>query len=594
MKWKFARGCGLIGLSLVLGMMVPGWLWSMELYSNDSIRLSLDSTVSWGIQMRVADRDDDLICIQEKGGKAATANSDDGNLNYDQGDIISNIAKINTELSLQSQHWGVFLRGLAFYDYEVMQGDRDRTDLSDTAEDEIGRDAELLDAYVWGQYTLGSMPISLRFGRQVISWGESTFIPNSINTINPIDVAKIRAPGSELKEALMPLAALYGSIGLTENISLEGFYLFEWDEYEIDPAGTYFSTNDWVSPGGYKLMPGYGAYADMGDASTADTPMAIPRSKTRDADDDGQFGFALRVMVPPLNDTEFSLYYINYHSQLPYACVNTASLPGLMEAAGGNMDGFWKSVDYYAVYPEDIELYGFAFNTMVGDFALQGEISHRRDMPLQIDGSEMFFAVLSPLNPAFAMFNQIGDYSSRFDEDMLGYIEKDVTQAQMTFTRLIGPALGADQWVVLGEVGFLHVHDMPDTDDLRILAAGVQTSGNAILGPVAHPHAAIESSGAFADADSWGYRLLVKPTFNNVFMDVNLSPRLAWSHDVDGNSPQPFGPFLEDRKAITLGLEAEYHFNLVFDLSYTNYFGAGKYNQVNDRDFVAFNVKYSF
>ena len=396
MKWRMEKGLGLIGLILILGLLSPGWSWSLELYQNDDLRISLDSTVSWGIQMRVADRDDDLICFRENGGKAATANADDGNLNYDQGDIISNIAKINTELSLQSQYWGVFLRGLAFYDYEVMQGDRDRTDLSDTAEDEIGRDAELLDAYVWGQYTLGSMPISLRFGRQVISWGESTFIPNSINTINPIDVAKIRAPGSELKEALMPLAAIYGSIGLTENLSFEAFYLLEWDEYEIDPMGTYFSTNDWIAPGGYKLMPGYGAYPDMADASVANTPMAIPRGKTRDADDDGQFGLALRLMVPPLNDTEFSLYYINYHSQLPYANVNTASLAGLMEAAGGNLDGFWKSVEYYGVYPEDIQLYGFAFNTMVGDFALQGEISHRRDMPLQIDGSEMFFAVLSP------------------------------------------------------------------------------------------------------------------------------------------------------------------------------------------------------
>ncbi len=30
------------------------------------------------------------------------------------------------------------------------------------------------------------------------------------------------------------------------------------------------------------------------------------------------------------------------------------------------------------------------------------------------------------------------------------------------------------------------------------------------------------------------------------------------------------------------------------DLSYTDYFGAGRYNLLNDRDFVAFNIKYSF
>jgi len=42
----------------------------------------------------------------------------------------------------------------------------------------------------------------VRLGRQVISWGESTFIPNGINVINPIDVARLRTPGSELREAL--------------------------------------------------------------------------------------------------------------------------------------------------------------------------------------------------------------------------------------------------------------------------------------------------------------------------------------------------------------------------------------------------------
>ena len=30
------------------------------------------------------------------------------------------------------------------------------------------------------------------------------------------------------------------------------------------------------------------------------------------------------------------------------------------------------------------------------------------------------------------------------------------------------------------------------------------------------------------------------------------------------------------------------------DLSYTDFFGAGRYNLINDRDFVSFNVKYSF
>ena len=47
------------------------------------------------------------------------------------------------------------------------------------------------------------MPFDLRIGRQVLSLGESTFIPNGINVVNSADLSKLRVPGSELKEALL-------------------------------------------------------------------------------------------------------------------------------------------------------------------------------------------------------------------------------------------------------------------------------------------------------------------------------------------------------------------------------------------------------
>ena len=73
-----------------------------------------------------------------------------------------------------------------------------------------------------------------------------------------------------------------------------------------------------------------------------------------------------------------------------------------------------------------------------------------------------------------------------------------------------------------------------------------------------------------------------------------LSPRLAWGHDVKGNSPGPGGNFIEDRKALTLGLNFNFQNRWAADISYTDYFGAGRYNLINDRDFIAANFKYSF
>ena len=73
-----------------------------------------------------------------------------------------------------------------------------------------------------------------------------------------------------------------------------------------------------------------------------------------------------------------------------------------------------------------------------------------------------------------------------------------------------------------------------------------------------------------------------------------MSPRFSFAHDVNGISPGPGGSFIEDRMALTLGLGFQYRINTEWDLSYTRYFGAGRYNLINDRDFLAANLKYSF
>jgi hypothetical protein len=45
---------------------------------------------------------------------------------------------------------------------------------------------------------------------------------------------------------------------------------------------------------------------------------------------------------------------------------------------------------------------------------------------------------------------------------------------------------------------------------------------------------------------------------------------------------------------LTLGLGFNRQSTWEFDLSYTAFSGAGRYNLTNDRDFVGVNVKYSF
>lgn len=667
---------------------------------------SLDSTLSYGLSWRMQDADEDIIGIAN-GGTAYSVNGDDGNLNYEKGELISNTVKITSELALNYKSFGLFLRGSAFYDFENYDGERERTQLSDEALDLVGRDADLLDAYVSWDFELAGMPGQLRVGDQVLSWGESTFIQNSINTINPVDVSKLRVPGAELKEALVPVGMVSGSLSLNDYISLEGFYQYDWEETVIDPPGYYWSTNDFAGDGGDRVLLGFGYWSDQGEdwGVSPIFPLAVkpiygfdlptgkdsrfnmvPRGPNVYADNDGQYGIAARVYAPGLNDTEFGFYFMNYHSRLPVISAKTGTSTGAIRAqvagtsaatfgaqmaaapsndpvvvagyintaiqagenllvpvapgvsvpasmipgveatsvsteavnatvVGGSTLGslyasafatseYAQTAEYFIEYPEDIELYGVSFNTTLGGtgIALQGEYSYRRDVPLQVDDLELLFAALGPISGALASNNQLANvqdptqFDSPYEQTLDGYKRLDVSQIQATATKLFGPTFGADQFLLLGEVAVTYVHDMPDKDELRFEGPGTYISGNQALAG-AHAPTAIgkyEDESHFADDTSWGYRLVTRLDFNNAIGALTLSPRIAWAHDVDGISPGPGGNFLEDRKAITFGLGANYQNTWTADLSYTDYFGAGRYNLVNDRDFLAFNIKYSF
>lgn len=74
-----------------------------------------------------------------------------------------------------------------------------------------------------------------------------------------------------------------------------------------------------------------------------------------------------------------------------------------------------------------------------------------------------------------------------------------------------------------------------------------------------------------------------------MFAGVNLSPNLAWSHDVDGYGPT----FNEGSKAVSVGLDADYRNTYTVSLSYTDYFG-GDFNTDIDRDNLSLSVGVTF
>src|SRR6185369_15127861 len=127
----------------------------------------------------------------------------------------------------------------------------------------------------------------------------------------------------------------------------------------------------------------------------------LPRKADVNPSDSGQYGVAMRFLAKDFNNTEFGLYYMNYHSRTPFISGHTGTPSSSSSTVtsvitGGPLNAAQNGTAYYfAEYPEDIKLYGLSFNT-AGPWgvALQGEYSYRPNQPVQIAGPEVVLAIL--------------------------------------------------------------------------------------------------------------------------------------------------------------------------------------------------------
>lgn len=608
---------------------------------------NLDLTIAIGGSYRLEDPSPALIGLAN-GGQQYSVNADDGNLNYAKGWYSMPILA-TADLDIRGDNSGLFFRANAFYDKINEDDERDRKPLSKQALDRVGSRFDMLDAYFWTNFSMGAAPVNFRLGRQVLNWGESTFIQNGVNAINPVDVSKLRLPGSELRDALLPVWMASVSAGITENVTLEAFYQLKWKEVIIDPPGTYFSTNDFAGRGGEFVYLGFGSLGD-------NTPFgAIPRGPDSAPSDSGQFGLAARIYLPGLNGAELGLYFMNIHSRVPVLAARTPTTPintnltgpltlvfqrvglpaaqaqaqaqGLFQLlaafqqfgpgaltpeqlatlqapttqqaiAGAQQIALLTSAAtgrYLVEYPEDIKVAGISINMDLGTtgISLQGEISHRWDQPLQIDDVELLFGALSSINPGFGQLNQVGNFLGQLDTYVAGWQRESIWQAQATATKVFGPMLGASQAIFLVEAGITSIPGLPDKDELRFDGPGTYLSANPAA-TAAGVQPATEAKGHFADATSWGYRAVARLDYNNLLFSMNVSPTIQFAHDVSGTTPLPIGNFIDGRKSLTFGLDATYQNQWTASISWARYYGAGRLNLIHDRDFISTTLKYSF
>jgi hypothetical protein len=313
-------------------------------------------------------------------------------------------------------------------------------------------------------------------------------------------------------------------------------------------------------------------------------------------------------------------------------------------------------------FPENIQMYGVSFNTTAGGWSFAGEYAFRPNLPAQVLLSDVVFAALQPavprqniafadiagFNPLLATpetaariaelladFPEQGDITASdsvipgartvfpdylsvyrgYDNNVPGrdiqagqyipgYERLKIGQFALTALQLFSTnPFGSDDLLMVYEVGFTHVVDMPKSGELYFQGAGDMThpsqgadcTGDAEAGTTCttlriNP---TQQREGFADDFAWGLRTLWQLNYTNVLdIGLTLKPTVLAFWDVEGIAPAPMQNYVEGNRWVVPAIFFEHGDSISGTLMY-QYF-AGERNSLGGRDNLTASITYAF
>jgi hypothetical protein len=394
----------------------------------------------------------------------------------------------------------------------------------------------------------------------------------------------------------------------------------------------------------------------------------VPAIDGREAKDSGQLGLAIRFPVESI-DSEIGLYAMNIHSRLPYSSGVTGTNPndlpepyktaltnagtigndaygpywrtsssptaslyrslfpaieaGFEAAMGGAVDlqsasGFWE-------YPEDMQIFGISVATNLVGWSVSAEASYSQNVPAQVNGNDLIGGLILGIGPyrsqvAETIDGKVGTYRS-------GYETFDKRQFQVNAVKTFSNILGAESFLVVGEVG-MQSNGVPDYTEGGVrygrgfmygfgsspeYGPGGAPAGQPLLGPYSqgnlcsptfvglpipvantlyNPHPEGCRNDGYITDFSWGYRVRLSMDYNNVFdSGVTITPSVFWADDVEGVSIDP--AFNEGRQTLGLGVKFNLNKKYVFDMNYVSY-ANNTFDPTFDRDYYSASLSVTF
>ena len=497
-------------------------------FDTGTVRGSFNSSISLGVGVRAKSPPCDTV-IGTVGATASPATgagapggcldalsmyNDQGNLNYAKGDAFTTYLKGTHELLLKMpDNWKFFGRvnwladASATHATGIISGGNfdgatgaPGNSFPGDSKSQLDFKARLLDLWISKQFAWNGHQARIRVGNQVISWGESLFLPGGINQTNAMDVMRLSQPGTQLKEVFLPAPIASFATGLGHGINVEGYVQARWNKDYFPPVGSYWS------------IATLGNGADKYGAFTTPTQHE-PRNG-------GQYGVALHFQ-PQSIQANFGLYAMRYHDKLPVLTVD-------------------NGVIGYS-YLEDRTLYGVSTDFALGDWAIGAELSYRPKDPVSLQ--------------ALATNNVPGAGGPCLANGNC-YVAQKKYQAAVTGLLSMTPgdyggilkALGgADTATLLAEAVMIRYPDLQSSYEGVPVSAGYWGWG------ALNSNGSLFTSGtnpSVGDKNSWGYNFDYSWTYDGKLIPGwQVTPEIYYFQAVKGRTPNAMALFMEGAKS---------------------------------------------
>ena len=476
------------------------------------VRGNFDSTVTLGTGIRMKAPDCGLVTQGATGAGApagclapTSALGDQGDLNYARHDRFTTYLKGSHELLLKMPQDFTFLGRVNWVkDFSSTQTTGvvstvstpqvGADGLTDDARSDLKFKARLLDLWVSKSFAVGDQQARVRVGNQVISWGESLFLPGGLNSGVPIDIMRLSQPGTQLKEVFLPTPAISVASGLGHGLNAEAYVQTNWQGNYFPPTGSYWSVVN-------GLGEGHDAYG-----------LAEKKPSNK-----GQWGTALRYQ-PDGTQLNLGLYAVNYHDKAPQFSTN-------LDGTGGGALG-WK-------YVENRRMYGVSANFPLGDWAIGTELSYRPRDAVALNAATDGCA------------SQNGDCyvdAKRYQWHLTGLLSLTPSNAA-GFLQV----LGADTATLLAESVVIRYPGLQRSYGNSLVSAGGWGWGQE-FDPTAAPQ-------AVGSKTSWGYNFDFSWVYDgSVIPGWQVVPEVYYFQAVKGHTPNAVGLFMEGAKSVNLTL----------------------------------------